>query len=84
MAPSRCSAEIGDCILKEKSGRNGAARREGGAQQIKGWSVPELKRQLGATHRSLFFISQVSYKSKDEILFILQDQKHKIFLEVYT
>ena len=27
-APSRRNAEIGDCILKEKSGRNDAVRRE--------------------------------------------------------
>lgn len=31
-APGGCNAEIGDYILKEKSGRSGAVRREGAAQ----------------------------------------------------
>lgn len=54
------------------------------AQQIKDWSIPEMKGQLEEIQRSLFFISQVSYKREDELLFILQDQKHRICLEVYT
>jgi len=36
MAPSRCSTEIKDCNLKQKSGRNGAARRKGADQWIRG------------------------------------------------
>lgn len=43
-----------------------------------------MKRQLGEIQRSLFFISQVSYKREEELLFILEDQKHRICLEVYT
>lgn len=84
MAPSRCSTEIRDCNLKQKSGRNGAARRKGADQWIRGWSIPEMKGQPVETQRSLFFISQVSYKSEDELLFISKHQKHRICLEVYT
>lgn len=57
---------------------------EGADQWIKGWIIPEIKRQPVQTQRCLFFISQVKYKSEDELLFISQDQKHRICLEVYT